>query len=101
MIYKVESATSILSVRNIKISKIIPSLFDSGTTTEGREAENTRDSFAHLATVEYHTFHSSRIKMGNLDVATKDYFRSEGWSLSSLGRLGLILFWSRNVSQRS
>ena len=87
MIYKVESATPILGARNTKISKIMPSLLDNGTTTEGREAGNSRDSFAHLPTVEYHTTRTSRIRMGKLDVATSDYFRREGWSLTSLGRL--------------
>jgi hypothetical protein len=87
VIYKVESATPILGARNIKISKIMPSLFENETTTEGRgEAESLRDSFAHLATVEYHTIRTSRIRMGELDVATNDYFRKEGWSLTSLGR---------------
>jgi len=98
VIYKVESVTSILSARKIKILKIMPSLFDNGGTTEGREAENMRDSFAHLATVEYHTFRSSRIKMGNLDVATNDYFRNEGWSLRSIGRLVFIYFRAVSLS---
>jgi len=100
VIYKVESATPTLGARNIKISKIMPSLFDNGTTIEGREAENLRDSFAHLATVEYHTIRTSRIRIGNLDVATNDYFRREGWSLTSLGRsVWFFLISSRNVSQ--
>ncbi|KIM49873.1 hypothetical protein M413DRAFT_439002 [Hebeloma cylindrosporum] len=79
VIYKVESATPILGARTMKISKIIPSFSD-------REAQRSRDSFAHLATIEYHTIRSSRIRMGGLDVATNDYFRREGWGLTTLGR---------------
>ena len=87
VIYKVESATPMPGARSIKISKIMPSLFDNETATEGREVDNLKDSFAHLATVEYHAIRTSRIRMGDLDVATDDYFRKEGWSLTSLGRL--------------
>jgi hypothetical protein len=55
VIYEVESATPIPGARNIKISRMVPSLsFDNETTTKGGEAENLRDSFAHLATVKYH-----------------------------------------------
>ena len=98
VIYKVESATPILGARNIKISKIMPSLFDNETATEGREVENLRDSFAHLATVEYHAIRTSRIRMGDLDVATDDYFRKEGWSLTSLGRLVFLTLEPRCLS---
>ena len=87
VIYKVESATPMPGARSIKISKIMPSLFDNGTTIKGREAEDLRNSFAHLATIEYHTIRTSRIRMGELDVATNDYFRREGRSLTILGRL--------------
>lgn len=87
VVYKVESDTPILAARTIKISKIMPSFLDNRITTKGREAQHLKDSFAHLATVEYHTFRSSRIRMGNLDISTNDYFRREGWSLTNLGRL--------------
>jgi hypothetical protein len=71
----VESATPILGARNIKISKIMRSFFENETTTKGKETEDLRDSFAHLATVEYHTVCTCRIRMGDLGVATNDYFR--------------------------
>ena len=90
-----------VGARDIKISKIIPSFVDNGTTTKGREAENWKDSFAHLATVEYHTIRSSRIRMGNLDIATDDYFKREGWSLTNLGRSVISQLWSNDVSQPS
>ena len=88
MIYKVKSATSTLGLggrHSIKISKIMPSI-NNQIPTQGQEEEHLRDSFAHLATVEYHIIGSSRIRMGNLDVATDDYFRKEGWGLTSFGR---------------
>ena len=80
MIYKLESATPILGPQNIKILKIMTSFFDSGitTTTKDREAKNSKNSFAQLVTVEYHTIRSSRIRMGNLDVSTNDYFKRKG-----------------------
>ena len=87
VVYKVESTTAILGARNIKILKVMPSFFDNENMTKGREVENLRDSFAHLATVEYHTIHSSRIRIGGLDAANNDYFRREGWSRTSLGKL--------------
>jgi len=87
VIYKVESTTPLLEARTIKISKIMPAFLDNRMATESREAEYLRDSFAHLATVEYHRILSSRIGMGDLDIATSDYFRREGWSLPNLGRL--------------
>ena len=90
MIYKVEYSVPLLEARTIKISKIVPSFLDN--RTKGGEAQDMRDSFAHLATVEYHTFRSSRIRMGSLDVATNDYFRREGWSLKTLGRLVIFHF---------
>ena len=64
-IYKVESASPILGARNIKISN-----------HDRSEAENLRDSFAHLATVEYHT--TSRIRMG--------VGSCHGWLLQERGR---------------
>ena len=87
VIYNVESAKPLLGAQSIKISKIMPSFFDNRTTTKGSEAQYLKDSFAHLATVEYHMFHSSRLMMGSLDIATNDYFRREAWSLTNLGRL--------------
>jgi len=100
VVYKVESAMPLLGARTIKISKIMPTFLDNRITTKGREAEYLRDSFAHLATVEYHTFRSSRIRMGSLNVATSDYFRREGWSLTTLGRSVIFKLWGRNnISQ--
>jgi hypothetical protein len=97
----VEAAKPTLGTRDIKISKIIPSVVDDqAPTTE--EAENMRDSFAHLATIEYQTIHGSRIRMGDLDVATNEYFKKDGgWSFRVLGRNrvftgpdGREYFWS-------
>ena len=96
VIYKVEAAAPTLGARDIKISKIIPSL---DNQIQDGEAENLRDSFAHLATVEYHKIRSSRIRMGDLDISTDDYFSKEGWSLKNFGRLVVFLLWRRNVSQ--
>ena len=79
MIYKVVSESPTMGFmsgrRDIKISKIMPS------------AGRSRDSFAHLATVEYHMISSSRITMGGLDVSTDDYFRKEGWHFETYARL--------------
>ena len=89
MIYKVVSESSILGFkfgrRDIKISKIMPS-FDNQIPTRDRGAGQSRDSFAHLATVEYHVISSSRIRMRGLDVATNDYFRKEGWHFETYAR---------------
>ena len=103
VIYKVEYTVPLLDARTIKISKILPSFLDNRITTKGGEAQDMRDSFAHLATVEYHTFRGSRIRMGSMDVATDDYFRREGWSLTTLGRsvtfplFGAAIFLSYDV----
>ena len=95
VIYKVVSETpklgSMSGRRDIKISKIMPS-FDNQIPTQDREAEQLRDSFAHLATVEYHEYHSSRIRMGGLDVSTNDYFKKEGWHLATYARLVFFFF---------
>ena len=96
MIYKAKSATPTLGGQRIKISKIMPSFqVNDQIPTQGRE-EHFRDSFAHLAIVEYRTFNSSRIRMGNLDVATSDYFRKENWWS---GRLVVFQLWRHKVSQ--
>jgi hypothetical protein len=79
-IYKVEAAMPTLGARDIKISRVVPSFVDNQVTTKDEEAEFLRDSFAHLATVEYHTLRGSRIRMGELDVATNEYFKKDGWS---------------------
>ena len=63
-----------LGALDIKILKVVPSFVDDRITTEDNE-EDLRDSFASLATVQYRLFGSSRIRMGDLDVATSDYFR--------------------------
>ena len=81
MIYKVESTWS---ARDIKISKTMHS------------SGNPISKFAHLATVERHMIGSSRIKMGNFNVATNDYFKEEIW-LS--GRLVGFQLWRCKVSQ--
>ena len=65
---------SALGALDIKILKVVPSFVDDRITTEDNE-EYLRDSFASLATVQYRLFGSSRIRMGDLDVATSDYFR--------------------------
>lgn len=88
-----------LGTRDIKISKTVPSFVDHQITAKDREEENLRDSFAHLATVEYHTIRSSQIRMGTLDVATSDYFKREGWSLANTGGSIIFQLWSCNVAQ--
>lgn len=67
-----------LGARDIKILKVVP--------TEDDDEEQLRDSFANLATVEYRTIHSSRIRMGDLDVDTSEYFRKVGDRFKFLGR---------------
>jgi len=73
-----------LGTRDIKILRVIPSLVDNQVPTTEEETEDLRDSFAHLATIEYQTIRSSRIRMGDLDVATNEYFKKDGWG--TLGR---------------
>ena len=97
MIYKVESAAPTLGAREIKISKIVPSI-DNQIPTQDGEAENLKDSFAHLATVEYHKIRSSRIRMGDLDIATDDYFSKEGWSIKNFGRLVVFFYFGDVMS---
>ena len=99
VIYEVKSATPILGARNIdiKISKIMPSWFENETTTKGKETQNLRDSFSHMATVEYRTVYTCRIRMGDLDVATNDYFRRK--ESHKFRKVDFFLTWSRNVSQ--
>jgi len=70
--------------RDIKTSRAVPSLVDNQAPTTKGGAEYLKDSFAHLATIEYQTIRSSRITMEDLDVATNEYFKKDGWGF--LGR---------------
>ena len=86
--------------REIKISKAIPSFVDDGDA--GGDGELSKDSFGHLATIEYRMIIDSRIRMGDaMDVSTDEYFKKEG--LIFFGRLVLLLhleLWcllSRNI----
>jgi hypothetical protein len=89
VIYKVESAMPSLGRRDIKITKVIPSFLNNQVTTNDDEQQQLKDTFGHLATVEFHTTQSSRIRMGDLDVATNVYFQKERRSASA--KLKLVL----------
>ena len=83
-IYKVETAKPTLGARNIKISKAVPSFVGGGDA--GGDGESSKDSFGHLATIEYHMVRNSQIRVGTtMDVSTDEYFKKEGWNF--LGRL--------------
>ena len=103
VIYKVESTMPKLGARNIKILKVVPSFADNRITRGEQDAEHLRDSFASLAAVDYRTFSSSRIRMGDLDVATGDHFKKVGSAISRfVGRfvifnLGGVLSLMSNV----
>jgi len=77
-----------LGAREIKISKAIPSFVDDGDASG--DGELSKDSFGHLATIEYRMVLDSRIRMGRaMDVSTDEYFKKEGWIF--FGRLVVIL----------
>ena len=83
-IYKVEAARPTLGARNIKIFKAVPPFIDDG------DGELSKDSFGHLATIEYRMVQNSQIRMGStMDVRTDEYFKKEGWNF--LGRLVVLL----------
>jgi hypothetical protein len=54
MIYKVESANATVGARDIRISKVAPSLVDVSCATQGGDKELLKDSFVQLATIEHH-----------------------------------------------
>jgi len=92
VIYKVEAARPTLGPRTIKISKAVPSFVDDGVgvITQDGEGELLKDSFGHLATIEYHMVQNSQIRMGStMDVSTGEYFKKEGWNF--LGRLVVLV----------
>ena len=64
--------------RDIKISRIIPSIVDSrplaGVPTNSSGKEN---SFGHLARIECHMRRAVRIRMGDLNVATSEYLKPD------------------------
>jgi hypothetical protein len=74
--------------REIKISKAVPSFVDDGVA--GGDGESSKDSFGHLATIEYRMVLDSRIRMGDtMDVSTDEYFKKEG--LIFFGRFVVLL----------
>ena len=89
VIYKAESAMPSLWGWDIKITKVIPSFLNSQVTTNDDESQELKDTFGHLATIEFRTTQSSRIRIGDLDVATNDYFQRE--RRSALAKLKLVL----------
>jgi len=81
VVYKVKSTTPTLAGRDIKISRVVPSFVNNQVAPKGEEVKKLEDAFAHLATVEYRTIRSSRIRMGDLDVTTNGtngYFKENG-----------------------
>jgi len=81
VVYKVKSTTPTLTGRDIKISRVVPSFVNSQVMPKDEKIKNSEDTFAHLATVEYRTIRSSRIRIGDLDVATNGangYFKEDG-----------------------
>ena len=86
-VYKVVSASSTLTGQDIKISKVVPSLVDNQVPNKD---EHLKDLFVHLATVEFRTFRSSRIRVGDMDIATNGtngFFKEDGRGF--LGRSAL------------
>lgn len=90
VIYKVEAARPTLGPRNIKISKAVPSFVD-GVARQGGDGKRSKDSFGHLATIEYRiSIRNSQIRMSRtMDVSTGNYFKKEGWDF--LGRLVVLI----------
>ena len=87
VIYKVEAARPTLGSRTIKISKAIPTFVDDrvGVAPQDGKDELSKDSFGHLATIDYRMVQNSQIRMGStMDVSTGEYFKKEGWNF--LGR---------------
>ena len=90
-VYKVESTPPTLTGRDIKLSKVVPSLVDKQVAPT-EEVEHLRDLFVHLATVEFRTIRGSRIRMGDMDIATNGtngYFKEDGRGF--FGRSALCL----------
>jgi len=81
VVYKVKPTTLTLAGRDFKISKLVPSFVNNKVAPKDEELKHLKDTFAHLATVEYRMIRSSRIRMGDLDVATNGtngYFKDHG-----------------------
>jgi hypothetical protein len=80
-VYKVVSTIPTLAGRDVKISTVIPSFINNQVAPEDEDVKHLKDIFAHLATIEYRTIRSSRIRMGDLDVpanGTNGYFKEDG-----------------------
>ncbi|KAF8802958.1 hypothetical protein BYT27DRAFT_7049005, partial [Phlegmacium glaucopus] len=81
VIYKSESPMCFtLGPRLITIKRILPPNVDN--------EHAMRDSFSHLAEIDYSYFFTSRIRYNGIDMATTEFFRkSGGWGLSGRNRV--------------
>ena len=69
--------------RRIKISRVLPSNIRD-LLVDASDKEGLRDSFGYLGEVNYNAFCSSRIRYGEQDIPTNEFFRKG--SLSCMGR---------------
>ncbi|KAF8801977.1 hypothetical protein BYT27DRAFT_7197424 [Phlegmacium glaucopus] len=80
VIYKSESPMCFtLGPRLITIKRILPSNVD--------KEHAMRDSFSHLAEIDYSYFLTSRIRYNGIDMDTTEFFRKSGWSLFGRNRV--------------
>jgi len=78
VIYKTESPMRFsLGARPIIIKRICPSIVDLKADSE----DSLRDSFSHLAEIDYTLLLTSRIRYNGIDMATAEFFRNAGGSL--------------------
>ncbi|KAF8162645.1 hypothetical protein B0H34DRAFT_692352 [Crassisporium funariophilum] len=82
-IYKVDGSGN-LATYQINVRRIIPATIDPyGDDLD----EALRDSFAHLATIDYRTFHSTRIRYADRDLPTGEWFKKKGWGWHGRNRI--------------
>jgi len=78
VIYTAESPMRFsLDARPIIIKRILPSNVDLETDNN----DSLRDSFSHLAEIDYNALLTSRIRYNGMDMATSEFFRNEGGNI--------------------
>lgn len=78
VLYKADSPGLGLTGRTVMISRVVPPVINKDAETVD-EAE-LRDSYEHLAELDFHVFKSSRIKYQLIDQSVSEFFRKGGFS---------------------
>ncbi|KAF8162639.1 hypothetical protein B0H34DRAFT_692261 [Crassisporium funariophilum] len=76
--YKTDAPIRI-ATRPMTIFRVRPSLTPPTPGTDTDTDDALQDHFAHLAEIEYHTFRTSRIRYGEIDMSVNKFFKRQGW----------------------